>query len=108
MTVNPSSMPGTSGLCCPILFLQRRSRMRKKNNLRCIPIYSEHGGEISEGTRRGCEALLDQCISPWNGALYTRQHLLQHLRAEGETQAFIDFWVFHPDALTEAEIQTKY
>lgn len=84
--------------------------MRKSGHHRSILSLSGRGERSMKAltASRGCQALLGQCISPWNGALYTRQQLFQQLRAEGKTDAFIDFWVFHPDALTEAEIQTKY
>jgi hypothetical protein len=60
------------------------------------------------GARRGSEELLDQCITPWNGALYSRRYLLLQLKAERRSQAFIDFWVFRPAALSQAQIEVLY
>jgi hypothetical protein len=52
--------------------------------------------------------VLDERITPWNGTLYTRKALLEELQARGASAAFIEYWVFHPEALSDQYIEALY
>jgi hypothetical protein len=45
-----------------------------------------------------------QCITPWNGALYTRKHLRDIMRQHGYSRQCIDWFSCWPNALSEQEI----
>lgn len=50
------------------------------------------------------ETFLNQAITPWNGALYTRAYLLRQLQQAQWSGQAIDFWVFRPKALSAGDI----
>lgn len=58
---------------------------------------------------RACmKQVLDERITPWNGMLYTRKALLEELQARGASAAFIEYLVFHPEALSDQDIEMMY
>jgi len=61
--------------------------------------------ETREAHPRG---FLEQCITPWNGALYSRGHLLHVLTQANWSEQAIVFWVFQPEALSTQAIAQMY
>lgn len=54
------------------------------------------------------DRLMDQRITPWDRALYTRLHLFNLLKLADWSRAAIDYWVFSPKALSDEEIHRMY